>query len=241
MTPAQAGAQAPRSFSTVVDLTHTLSPDFPTFFGVPGISFDKRFDFKKDGINLHWWTMLEHAGTHVDAPIHFSADGLTLEKIAVEQLVVPLAVIDVSEKAARNADYAVTRQDLVEWEQQHGRLPDNSCVAMNSGWQAHVGNPAKFIGKDARGAMHFPGFSGEATEWLLRERRVAGLATDTLSLDHGASTDYRTHKLWLPSGRWGIENIANLDRVPTTGATLVVAPPKVKGATGAPSRIFALV
>jgi kynurenine formamidase len=234
-------ALAQRSFRSVVDLTHVMSPEFPTFFGVPGIEFDRKFDFKKDGFNLNWWKIVEHAGTHMDAPIHFSENGATAEKITAEELVAPLAVIDVSAKAAQNADYALTRQDLAEWETKNGRLPERSCVAMNSGWQQHVTNAAKFVGKDAAGMMHFPGIHPEATEWLVKERSVVGLAVDTLSLDPGNSKDFKTHLTWLPAGRWGIENIANLDKVPATGATLVAGLPKVKGATGGPARIFALV
>jgi len=234
-------ALAQRSFQSVVDLTHVMSPEFPTFFGVPGIEMEKKFDFKKDGFNLNWWKIVEHAGTHMDAPIHFSENGATAEKITAEQLVAPLAVVDVSAKAAQNADYALTRQDLAEWEGKNGRLPDRCCVAMNSGRQQHVTNAAKFVGRDAAGVMHFPGIHPEATEWLVKERSVVGLAVDTLSLDPGNSKDFKTHYAWLPSGRWGIENIANLDKVPATGATLVAGLTKVKDATGGPARIFALV
>src|SRR5215831_197188 len=121
---------APRRFSRAVDLTHTMSADFPTFFGVPGIEMEKKFDIKKDGFNLHWWRIIEHAGTHLDAPIHFSEAGITAEKIPAETLVVPLAVVDVSAKAAQNPDYLLTREDLAAWEKRHRRLPDNCCVAM---------------------------------------------------------------------------------------------------------------
>jgi len=230
-----------RSFRAVVDLTHTMSPAFPTFFGVPGIEMQKQFDLKKDGFNLYWWRIVEHAGTHLDAPIHFSEAGATADLIAADTLVVPLAVVDVAAKAAQNVDYQVTRQDLAAWESQHGRLPDNACVAMHSGWAQHVGDAAKFTGKDAGGTFHFPGFAPDAAEWLLQERRVAGLAVDTLSLDYGASKDFKTHYLWLPSGRWGLENVANLDKVPASGATLVVGVAKVKDATGGPTRLLALV
>ncbi len=89
--------------------------------------------------------------------------------------------------------------------------------------------------------MHFPGFGADATEWLLKERRVVGIAVDTLSLDHGASKDFKTHVTWLSAGRWGLENVANLDRVPARGATLVVGLAKVKDATGGPARLIALV
>src|SRR6266850_7882983 len=231
----------PRRFRGAVDLTHTMSPDFPTFFGVPGIELEKKFDLKKDGFNLYWWRITEHAGTHLDAPIHFSDSGATAEKIAADTLVVPLAVVDVAAKAAQNPDYLLTREDLAEWEKKHRRLPDNCCVAMQSGWAQHVSNPAKFTGKDGAGTFHFPGVSPQAAEWLLKERKVLGLAVDTLSLDNGPSKDFKTHHIWLPSGRWGLENVANLEKLPAAGATLVVGVAKVKDATGGPARLIALV
>src|SRR5258708_25355249 len=108
VAPEIAGAAPARSFTSVVDLTHTMSPDFPTFFGVPGIEMDKKFDLKKDGFNLYWWRIVEHAGTHLDAPIHFSEAGATAEKISADTLVVPLAVVDVAAKSAHNPDYFLT-------------------------------------------------------------------------------------------------------------------------------------
>lgn len=240
VAPAPVVAQE-RRFKTVVDLTHTMSADFPTFFGVPGIEMQKQFDFKKDGFNLYWWRIVEHAGTHLDAPIHFSESGATADRIAAGSLVVPLAVVDVSGPAAKNADYQMTRSDLEAYEKKHGRIPDNACVAMHSGWAQHAGDAAKYTGKDAAGSFHFPGVSPDAAQWLLNERKVVGLAVDTLSLDYGPSKDFKTHYLWLPSGRWGLENVAGLDQVPPAGATLVVGAAKVKDATGGPVRLMALV
>jgi kynurenine formamidase len=100
---------------------------------------------------------------------------------------------------------------------------------------------AKFTGKDAAGVLHFPGFSGAAAEWLLKQRKVVGIAVDTLSLDHGPSKDFKTHLTWLPSGRWGLENVANLDKVPPAGAMLTVGLAKIKDATGGAARLLALV
>jgi len=240
-TPAEAvPAAAPRRFRSVVDLTHTMSPAFPTFFGVPGIEVQKQFDFKKDGFNLNWWRIIEHAGTHLDAPLHFSENGATVERIPADALVATLAVIDVRAKAAQNADYLVSRDDLLSYEKKHRRLPDNCCVAMLSGWAQHVADAAKYTGASG-GVFHFPGFAPEAADWLLKERKVVGLAVDTLSLDHGPSKDFKVHYAWLPSGRWGLENVANLDKVPAAGATLVVGVAKVKDATGGPTRLLALV
>ncbi|MFN3348259.1 cyclase family protein [Pseudorhodoplanes sp.] len=230
-----------RRFSRVIDLTHVMSPDFPTFFGVPGIEMKRQADLKKDGFNAYVWQLMEHAGTHLDAPIHFSENGVTADRIEAGSLVVPLAVVDVSEQAAKNTDYQLSRADLDAYEKKHGRIPDNACVAMHSGWARYITDGAKYTGKDAAGSFHFPGFAPDAAHWLMTERKVAGLAVDTLSLDHGASKDFKTHYLWLPSGRWGLENVANLDRAPAAGATLVVGAAKVKEATGGPVRLIALV
>jgi kynurenine formamidase len=237
---AEAQTRAFPRFRRTVDLTHTFSPEFPTFFGTPGIAIKKLKDFKNDGFNLAEWTVLEHAGTHIDAPIHFAATGAGPAEIPLDQLVVPLAVIDVSAKAAENADYQLTPADIAAWERRYGRLPRGGCVAMNSGWDKHVASP-RYVGKDDRGGLHFPGFHPETTAMLVERRTITGLAVDTLSLDHGPSKDFRTHYAWLPSGRWGLENVAGLGSLPARGATLVVGAPKVKGATGGPTRVIALV
>ena len=229
------------TFTKTVDLTHVMSPDFPTFFGVPGIEMEKKFDLKKDGFNLYWWRIIEHAGTHLDAPIHFSEAGATAEKIPADTLVVPLAVVDVAQKAAQNADYLLTRDDLIAWEKKHRCLPDDCCVAMNSGWGPLLHTP-KFAGRDDAGKNHTPGFHGETAHMLMTERKVKGLGVDTLSLDLGVNTGpFPVHYSWLPSGRWGVECLANLDTVPEKGAHLVLGGPKVVGGTGGPSRVIALI
>ena len=230
---------APVRFERVVDLTHTLSPEFPTFGGTPGIALNKKFDFAKDGYNLFEWVIQEHTGTHMDSPSHFSAGGASADALPIEKLVVPLAVIDVSAKATANPDYQVTPDDVADHERRHGALPAGACVALRSGWSAHVATP-KFRNADAAGTMHFPGFHPDVAKLLLG-RDVAGVAVDTLSLDHGISKDFAFHYAWLGGGRWGLECVANLEAVPAAGATLVVGGPKIKGATGGPTRCLALV
>jgi kynurenine formamidase len=240
LTPDAAEAQAFPPFARVVDLTHTLTPEFPTFAGPPGIDIKRVKEFKKDGYNLNEWTVQEHSGTHMDAPLHFSENGAGPDALPARQLVAPLVVIDVAAKAAANPDYQLTPADIRRWERRYGRLPRGCCVAMHAGWGRHVASP-RFAGRDSGGVLHFPGFHPDAAAMLMKERNVIGIAVDTLSLDHGPSKDFKTHYAWLPSGRWGLEAVANLDRLPARGATLVVGAPKIKGATGGPTRLLALV
>ncbi|QDG75197.1 cyclase family protein [Labrenzia sp. PHM005] len=230
-------AQAP---TKVMDLTHELSEDFPTFGGVPGFIAEKVFDFAKDGYNLYNLTINEHTGTHLDAPLHFSADGQSVAEIPVENLVAPLCVIDIKARAAENPDAQVTPDDLNAWISAHGDIPKGACVAMNSGWSAHAASN-NFRNADDGGVMHFPGFHIEAVQMLMDDADVVGIAVDSLSLDHGISQDFAVHYAWLPSGRWGLECMANLDALPASGATLIVGAPKHRGGTGGPSRVMAMV
>lgn len=235
LAPARAQAM---SFTKAVDLTHPLWTDFPTYFGKPGLEMEQVFALAKDGLNMYKWHLAEHTGTHMDAPLHFS-DGIDASKISVEQLVVPLVVVDIAARAADDPDTQITPDDIKAWIASNGELPDGCCVAMYSGWGDHLRSD-KFRNADAEGVMHFPGFHPDTSAMLL-ESNVNGIAVDTLSLDYGASKDFATHKSWLPAGRWGLECVASLGDVPAAGATVVVGGPKIEGATGGPSRVIALV
>lgn len=226
--------------SKVEDMTHELHEQFPTFFGEQQFFKEQKFNWNEHKFNLFELRVNEHTGTHMDAPLHFSENGASVAEIPVSSLVAPLCVIDIRAKAAENADAQVTPEDIKAWVSANGDIPQNACVAMNSGWSAHVGSE-KFrnVGSDQK--MHFPGFHIEATQMLLEQTQAAGIAVDTLSLDFGISPDFATHYAWLPAGRWGMECIANLDAVPAKGATLVVGAPKHRGGTGGPARVFAMV
>lgn len=228
------------SFGKVFDLTHRTSESTPTYNGVQQFRRDIVATYDPDKYNAAWWRVHEHTGTHIDAPLHMSADGPSVADIPAEALVLPLAVIDVSSKASLDPDYALSVADVLEWEATHGSLPDACCVAMNSGWAAHYGT-RKFRNVDMSGLMHFPGFAAETAHFLLSERNVLGVASDTLSLDPGNSTTFDFHYAWLPTGRWGVECVAALSDVPATGAMIVVGAPKVDAASGGPSRVLALV
>jgi kynurenine formamidase len=230
-------AQAP---AKITDMTHELHQTFPTWGGGEQFFADKVFDFAKDGFNLFELRVNEHTGTHVDAPLHFSADGQSVAEIPVANLVAPLCIIDIKAKAAEDPDARVTPDDIKAWIATHGDIPKGACVAMNSGWGAHA-NSDKFRNAGDGGVMHFPGFHLEAARMLMEEADVVGLAVDSLSLDYGKSMDFAVHYAWLPTNRWGLECIANLDALPAAGATLIVGAPKHRGGTGGPARVMAMV
>ena len=224
----------------VVDMTHVYDDAFPTYFGAPGVNIEQQFNFADNGFNLMQLTLNEHTGTHIDAPLHFSADGQAVEEIPVGNLVVPLCVVDIAAKAEEDADAQVTPDDLKAWIAANGDIPDNACVAMHSGWAGKTGGDGyRNVGADEK--MHFPGFHVEAAKMLMEETGAVAMAVDTLSLDHGPSADFATHYAWLPTNRYGIENLAGLDQVPASGATLVVGAPTHRGGSGGPARIFAMI
>lgn len=223
----------------IVDMTHRIDADFPNFLDSPGITYKRCASLGDDGYNSYDITLDEHFGTHIDAPLHFSQDGKSVDQIELNDLICPLAVVDIRERAAQDADTMLTPDDIMAWIKQYGPIPDGACVAMNSGWGAKV-NGAGFRNIDEKGVQHYPGFHPETAEMLLRDTTAVAIASDTLSLDTGASTDFGTHCTWLPANRYGIECLAALDVVPTLGATLIVGAPKIAGGTGGQARIFAL-
>ncbi|MBA3691871.1 MAG: cyclase family protein [Acidobacteria bacterium] len=230
------------STENVVDLTHTLTEDFP-YIPIPGITFPFKktpiATIEKMGVAANRWEIHEHIGTQIDAPSHFIAGGLSLEQMPVRNFIARLAVIDISERARTDMDTEVTIEDIKNWEKKYGRLPKGSAVFMYSGWDAKVNDAKAFINMDGANTMHFPGFSSEAALFLARERDIVGIGVDTLSLDPGTDKEYKAHKAWLAAGKWGVECVANLKQVPPVGATVFVGASKVGGATGGLVRLLA--
>lgn len=224
----------------ILDLTHPLSPAFPTWDGPPGLALETRATVAKDGFGLHLWHLDEHVGTHFDAPRHYDPEGRDTASVPVEDLVLPLAVVDIRARASENPDHALDLADLAADEAAHGAIPPGACVALLSGWGEKIAGPG-FRNADAAGVMHFPGFSLAVARFLAEERGAKALAVDTLSLDPGASPDLPVHGFWLPSGRFGLECVAALACVPPRGVTLVVGVPRIVGATGGPARLIALL
>jgi kynurenine formamidase len=227
-----------QSSGKVIDLTHTYDGAFPTFDGNPGILYEEAVNFDASGYQLWKLTIFEHTGTHIDAPLHFSRDGLSVAELAPQGLIAPLCVLDITAKAAEDANAMVEPADIEAWISANGPVPEGGCVAMHSGWAAKVGDPLYRNTPD--GKFAFPGFSKAATD-MLADMGAGAIGVDTLSLDPGNSADFGVHFSWLPGGRFGIENMANLDQLPAAGATVFIGAPKHAKGTGGPARVLAVV
>ena len=184
--------------------------------------------------------MGENVGTHVDAPSHFVEGARGIDALAPEELVVPVVVIDVSKKVQDDPDYAISGNDIVDWEDAFGPVPVGGVVLAYTGWGSKYPNPKAYLNQDDQGVMHFPGFGADAAAMLV-ERDVAGIGIDTLSLDPGNSTEFSTHRQMLKAGKYMIENVANIERMPTTGAIIIVGVVPIADGTQAPTRVQALV
>jgi kynurenine formamidase len=228
------------SYTRVIDLTHTLTPTTPLYPGYPQPAIEPLKTFEKDGFYANKLTYGEHSGTHMDAPAHFVEGAVTADDLPVERFFAPLAVVDVSARAETDPDTQVMPDDILAWEAANGPLPTGAFVAMYSGWETRLIEPASFINQDHEGVLHFPGFHPDATALLVEERDITGIGVDTLSLDYGASTDFGSHVTLLQSGRYGLEGLAALGAVPAAGALLIVGGPKVMIASGGPTRAMAL-
>ncbi len=241
--PSAASAQRaqPLRWRRVIDLTHVLGVNMPVFPGNDPMRINVIRTFERDSYYANRLDVAEHTGTHMDAPLHFAEGGASSHQIPPERLIGPLAVIDISERAARDPDAQVVPDDIRAWERRYGRLPNGAIVIMNSGWATRIGDSQAFLNADGSGVMHFPGWSKDATDMLMQERNVIGIGVDTISLDFGASTDFAVHFSWLPSGRWGLENVANLTDVPPAGATLFVGVIKTYMGSGGPTRLMAVM
>ena len=186
----------------------------------------------------------EHGGTHLDAPIHFSRTGRTVDQVPVRQLIAPAAVIDISKKADADADYRLTPEDVRAWEKAHGTIRPGTIVLLRTGWGKLWPDRKRYLGDDAPGDashLHFPSYGKEAAELLVKERKIGALGVDTASIDYGASKDFIVHQIAMGAQVPGLENVANLEEVPETGAWILALPMKIAGGSGGPLRIVAVV
>ncbi|HEX6307455.1 MAG TPA: cyclase family protein [Longimicrobiales bacterium] len=236
-------------FERVVDCTHVLEPDIPNYFRL-NMEITPLVTVERDGVFVNRLSVPEHYGTHFDTPAHFIGSGITGESIRAEQLVGPLVVIDIAERAARDPNTAVTVADLEEWEWRNGRIPRGAFVAMYSNWAARW--PTSAYLNESGGVYNFPGFGVEAARFLVTERDIIGIGCDSHSLDIGPSTDYPAHMVVLGAGKIGVEVLAGLDEVmrltahrDRTGSaghpTIVIGGLKTRHGSGSPVRALALV
>jgi kynurenine formamidase len=220
------------------DLTHVFFEGFPVFVGDSPVR-DTLVTIPANGFYAQRWTFGEHSGTHMDAPGHFVLGGRLSPQITPQELLVPIVVIDISARAASNPDAVVTVDDVRSFERGHGRIPDGAFVAMNSGWAAKIGDPLAYKGGASFPNYHFPGWSADAAMWLAQNRDVTGIGVDTLSLDPGNSTTFPVHVNFLRTDRYGVENLANLDRIPPNRALAYVGLIPWQEGSGGPCRVIA--
>jgi len=186
----------------------------------------------------------EHGGTHLDAPIHFAEGGWATDEIPLERLVGPAVVIDVSRQAEADADYRLSREDVLAWEGEYGRIAADTIVLLRTGWGQFWPEAEEYLGDDTPGDasnLHFPGFGESAARLLVEDRGVAMIGVDTASIDYGPSTDFIVHQIANGANVPALENVASLDQLPETGAWIVALPMKIGGGSGGPARIIALV
>ncbi len=188
----------------------------------------------------------EHGGTHADAPIHFAEGGRTMEQIPLEEWIGPAVKIDVTGPCSEDRDYLLTVEDIKNWEKKHGTIPENAWVIMYTGFGTqYYPDKEKVLGTSKTGEaaipeLHFPGFSSESAQFLTTERDISGIAIDTPSIDYGQSKEFRVHQILFAADKLALENIARLDQLPESGATLYVMPMMIEEGTGAPARVFAV-
>ena len=233
-----------------IDLSHAFSPQAIYWPTAKSFEFETVFEGETE-LGFYYaannFSAAEHGGTHVDAPVHFAKGRRTVDQIPVEQLIGPGVVIDVSGKAIKDRDYQVGVKDFTAWEAQHGAIPEGVIVLLHTGSARFWPDRIQYMGTDERrgeGAvakLHFPGLHPDAARWLVENRAIKAIGLDTPSIDYGQSTRFESHQILFDKNIPAFENVANLDKLPATGATVIALPMKIQGGSGGPLRIVAFV
>ncbi len=226
-----------------IDLTYEFSEQ--TLYWTPDDGFKKETVFEGRNPKGFYYSAYkisapEHGGTHLDSPIHFAEGKQTVDQIPLENLIAPAIKVDVSAKAASNRDYLISVEDLTAWEAQNGKIPDASIILFQTGYGKFWGDRAKYMGVEGD-KKHFPGLSKEAATWLITNRKPKAVGIDTASIDAGNSETFDAHVALMTENIPAFENVANIEKVPTKGATVISLPMKIKSGSGAPLRIVAFV
>jgi len=232
-----------------IDLTYSFSEETLYWPTADKFKFDTVFagettaGFYYEAFNF---CAAEHGGTHLDAPVHFAKGKWATDEIPLDRLTGEAIVIDVSANALKNPDYQITVADIEAWEKTNASIPDNAILLFRTGYGSFYPDAKKYLGTDERGAeavakLHFPGIHPDAAAWLVANRKIKAVGVDVASVDHGQSTDFKTHQLLYKENISGFENVANLDKLPAKGAYVIAMPMKIKGGSGGPLRIMAWV
>ena len=228
---------------TIIDMTYPLNQNNAYWPGPSYSPFEHKTvaTLEDDGVFSAVYSTPEHLGTHIDSPNHFEDNQPSVDKLRLETLIGPASVIDISAKVELNADYELTIEDITFWEKSNGSIQDRSVVVLNTGWWKRWSDYDKYKNADKAGMLHFPGFSSNAVKFLVEERNIKGIGIDTLSADNGMSSDFAVHHIINGAGKYILENVANLDKLPPIGAILIVAPIKIEGGSGGQARIWAIL
>lgn len=232
-----------------VDLTHAFAPGIPHWHGFPDEKRETIYWYEKgrgsigEGFFAETFTHVGQWGTHVDPPAHFIRGLRTVDQIRLQEMVLPLVVIDVHEETAKDPDYTLSLERVKKWESDHGPVPKGAFVAMRTDWSKRWPDSAAMANKDAKGIAHYPGWTMEALKYLYEERKITASGHETTDTDPGIATsknDYALETYLLGTDHYQIELLANLDQVPESGALVIVSFPKPKGGSGFPARVFAI-
>ena len=238
----------------VLDLTTPLSRDTPIlnlpepFANTVGLSLSPVSNFDDAGPAWAWndVSVGEHAGTHLDAPVHWISgrDGKSVDQIEPSRLIGPLVVIDKTAEVLEDPDFLLEPEHLEQWQEEHGMLPDNCWIIFRTGWSARGGNAADFLNADEAGP-HTPGVSAAGAQWLAGNASISGFGVETVGIDAGQAATFDpmfpVHSFLLGADKYGVTSLCQVDRLPVLGATLIVAPLPIVGGTGSPARVYALV
>jgi len=225
------------------DLTHAFFPDQPHFPAFPNEQREVIFNVPEHGFEVTRYTIVGQWGTHIDAPSHFVAGGRSVDAIPVEQMLLPLVVLDISARAAENPDTTSLLADVHDWEARNGRIPDNAFVALRTGWSTRWPDAEAFANKDEDSIAHYPGWSHEVLKFFVESRKITAIGHEVTDTDPGTSTskgDYSVEAYWLGQDRWQIELMANLAGLPEAGALLWASWPRPLAGSGYPARLVAI-
>ena len=239
-----------RSFSEQwIDLSYEFSAETIYWPNADTVKLSNVYEGEKESgyyYSAYQFCAPEHGGTHIDAPVHFGKGHKSIDRVPIEQLVGDAIVIDVSVKALGNRDYLINTGDFAAWESKHGRVPDNAIVLLKPGYGQYWPDRKKYMGSDKLGKeaiseLHFPGLDPDAAQWLVEKRKIKAIGLDTPSIDYGQSKIFKCHQIFADKDILIFENVANIDKLPATGAYVIALPMKIKGGSGAPARIVARI